>query len=109
MRLRILPSQILRRSRGPDAGALQAPGARRRRRVRPDVCRGADRAGASPRGAKVIKLDMDTKQVVARFETERQALTGSLANSPGSLGLIQQSFTAFPGLRVLGPVDMVAP
>ena len=57
-----------------DDWPLQAAGADRRRRLRRGLHGRADRAGPPQVALKIIKLGMDTKQVIARFEAERQAL-----------------------------------
>jgi hypothetical protein len=57
-----------------DIGPLQAAGEGGRRRLRRGLCVAEQTEPVRRRVAlKVIKLGMDTKQVVARFEAERQA------------------------------------
>ena len=63
-----------RKARHPDR-PLQAPAADRRRRHGRRLHGRAEGAGSSGKVAlKIIKPGMDTRQVIARFEAERQAL-----------------------------------
>ncbi len=54
--------------------SLQDPRADRRRRMWRSLRRGTNGAGAQAVALKIVKLGMDTKSVIARFEAERQAL-----------------------------------
>ena len=68
----------------------------------------AEQTNPSSRVAiKVIKAGMDSKQVLARFEAERQAL--ALMDHPNIARVLDAGTTPLPSLRKGGHGGVVAP